>query len=170
MFRRSLPLLLLGLGGCGFRPLYAPGAMANGRDIGQELGSVRVALIPERNGQILRRALQQRLEDSRPGTPAVYELRTGIAVQADLQGYREDGVISRVRYVVSAEFAVVPLAEPSEVWLRGTARRFDAFNIPENQFFAADVSRDAMERRLMEGVAEDITRRLVLEFRRRGEA
>ncbi len=170
MFRRSLPLLALGLGGCGFRPLHAPGAMSNGHEISEDLASVRVAVIPDRNGQVLRRALQQRLEDSRPGTPARYELRPSIAVLADLQGYREDGVISRVRFVITADFFLVRMEPPQEVVLRGNARRFDAFNIPENQFFAADISRDAAERRLMDGLAEDIIRRLALEFRRLGEA
>jgi LPS-assembly lipoprotein len=161
---------MLGLGGCGFRPLYAPGAMANGRDITEELAAIRVANVQERNGQNLRRALQQRLEDSRPGTPARYELRPSLAALSDLQGYRQDGVISRVRLAYSSEFRLVRLDLPQEELLHATARRFDAFNIPENQFFAADVSRDAAERRLMEGLAEDIIRRLVLEFRRRGEA
>ncbi len=170
MFRRALPALALGLAGCGFQPLYAPGPMANGQDIADELAAVHVARIGERNGQLMRRALQQRMEDSRPGTRALYELRTGITISVDLQGYREDGLISRIRYLALSEFTLVRMAPPNEELLRGTARRFDAFNIPESQFFAADVSREAMERRLMEGLAEDITRRVALELRRRGEA
>ena len=168
--RRSLPLLALGLGGCGFEPLYAPGPMANGQDIASELGAVRVARLYERNGQLLRRALQQRLEDGRPGTPARYELRVAIAFATDLQGYREDGTISRIRYVATSDFTLVRTEEPNEQLLSGTVRRFDAYNIPELQFFAADVSREAMERRLMEGLAEDLVRRVTLELRRRGQA
>ena len=170
MFRRAFPLLALGLSGCGFRPLYAPGAMANGREISEELASVRVVNIGERNGQMLRRALQQRLEDSRPGTPARFELRCGLAIAADLQGYREDGVISRIRFTASSDFTLVRMAPPQDVVLRGTVQRFDAFNIPENQFFSADVSRDASFGRLVDALAEDLVRRLILEFRRLGEA
>ena len=170
MFRRALPALALGLAGCGFQPLYAPGPMANGRDLADELGAVHVSRISERSGQLLRRALQQRMEDSRPGTARRYELRAGITISADLQGYREDGVISRIRFLALSQFVLVRVAPPNEEILRGTARRFDAFNIPESQFFAADVSREAMEQRLMEGLAEDITRRVALELRRRGQA
>lgn len=169
MFRRGLPLALFGLAGCGFQPLYAPGPMANGTALADELGAVRVARLSDRNGQLLRRYLQQRMEDSRPGTPPRYELRTGVIISQDLQGYREDGTISRVRYLATSDFTLVRIAEPEEEVMRGRARRFDAFNIPELQFFAADVSREAMERRLMDGLAEDITRRVALELRRRGQ-
>lgn len=169
MSRRALLLAPLSLAACGFQPLYAPGAMPNGATIAAELGAVRVAPIFERNGQLLRRYLQQRLEDGQPGTPARYELRTGLTIATDLQGYREDGTISRVRYLASSPFTLVRLAEPQEEVLRGTARRADAYNIPELQFFAADVSREAMERRLMEGLAEDIALRVALELRRRGQ-
>lgn len=169
MFRRGLPLALFGLAGCGFQPLYAPGPMANGIVLADELGAVRVARLSDRNGQLLRRYLQQRMEDSRPGTPPRYELRTGVIISQDLQGYREDGTISRVRYLATSDFTLVRIAEPEEEVMRGRARRFDAFNIPELQFFAADVSREAMERRLMDGLAEDITRRVALELRRRGQ-
>lgn len=160
---------LPGLAGCGFTPLHAPGPMADGTTLAGQLGAVRVGPIYERNGQLLRRYLQQRMEDARPGTAARYELRTGITITQDLQGYREDGTISRVRFLATSDFTLVRIAEPEEEVLRGRARRFDAYNIPELQFFAADVSREAMERRLMDGLAEDITRRVALELRRRGQ-
>ena len=167
--RRALALGLAGLAGCGFTPLHAPGPMAGGSTLAGELGAVRVGPIYERNGQLLRRNLQQRMEDTRPGTVPRYELRTGITMAQDLQGFREDGTISRVRFLATSDFTLVRIAEPEEEMMRGRARRFDAYNIPELQFFAADVSREAMERRLMEGLAEDITRRVALELRRRGQ-
>ena len=163
-------MVALGLSGCGFRPLYAPGAMANGREISEELAAVRVAYIGERTGQFMRRALQQRLEDSRPGTPARFELRCGLNIASDLQGYRQDGLISRIRLTATSDFTVVRMAPPQEVVMRGAVQRFDAFNIPENQFFAADISRDSSMGRLVDGLVEDMVRRMVLEFRRLGEA
>jgi LPS-assembly lipoprotein len=118
----------------------------------------------------MRRALQQRLEDSRAGTPARFELRCGLAIASDLQGYRQDGLISRIRFTATSDFTVVRMAPPQEVVMRGTVQRFDAFNIPENQFFSADVSRDASFGRLVDGLVEDMVRRVILEFRRLGEA
>ncbi|RVT96652.1 hypothetical protein EOD42_09540 [Rhodovarius crocodyli] len=169
--RRTLllasPLLLAG---CGFRPLYRPGNMPSGEALSAELAAVQVARIGERQGQLLRRALMARLEDTRPGTAPRYELRVGVRNDSDVQGYRTDGAITRIRVTVSADFVLMTLGTEQEEILRGTARKFDAFNLPDLQFFAADISREAMERRLMEDVAEDIARRLALEFRRRGEA
>ncbi len=165
--RALLAGLPLALAGCGFEPLYAP---RNGGGLPAELAAVRVANIPERSGQLLRRALEQRLDNSRPGTATRYELRVGLTYASDLQGYREDGFITRLRVQAVADFVLVSLAAEEAELLRGAARATDAFNIPDLRFFAADISREAMERRLVETLAEDILRRVALEFRRRGEA
>lgn len=159
-------LLPVALGACGFSPLYG---QRGGLDLPAELAAVRVANIPERPGQLLRRALDQRLRNGQGG-PARYELRVGLVYHSDLQGYREDGAITRIRVQAVADFVLVGLGGEEEELLRGAARATDAFNIPDQRFFAADVSRDAMERRLMEALAEDITRRIALELRRRGQA
>jgi LPS-assembly lipoprotein len=55
-------------------------------------------------------------------------------------------------------------APPQEI-ARGTERASDAYDIPENQFFAADVARDTMERQLIEQLAQQILERLALHFR-----
>lgn len=169
--RRALllasPLLLAA---CGFRPLHRPGAMPGGEALADQLASVRVARMGERQGQLLRRALQNRLEDTRPGTPAQFELRAGTRGDADVQGYRSDGGITRIRMTMTADFVLVRLGAEQEEVMRGTSRKFDAFNLPDLQFFAADISRETMERRLVEELAEDIARRIALELRRRGEA
>lgn len=161
MSRRAALFLPLALGACGFRPLHGPGL---GAGLSAELAAVRVQSIPDRPGQMLRRALENRLGN---GAASRYDLRVGLTYDTDLQGYREDGAITRLRVTAVADFVLVA---GDEELLRGAARQSDAFNIPDLRFFAADVSRDAMERRLMEALADDITRRLALEFRRRGQA
>ncbi len=52
----------------------------------------------------------------------------------------------------------------------GTERTLDAFNLPDNQFFAADASRDAMYRRLVEQSSEDVVTRLAAYFQRQAAA
>jgi LPS-assembly lipoprotein len=155
--RRALFGLLL-LSGCGFRPLYGPrpdGATAPGLD------AVRVGLIPERNGQLLRRELEERL-GSRGGNAARYDLRVGLAYGVELQGFARDGTPSRVRITATANWFLYDLNVPPRLIANGMDRAFDAYNIPENQFFSADTSRDATERRLVEQLAEDIARRLAV--------
>ncbi|HYF09226.1 MAG TPA: LPS assembly lipoprotein LptE, partial [Acetobacteraceae bacterium] len=161
--RTLLPLLALApLSGCGFRPLYGQGeAGLVTPSVAAELAKIRVAPIGERNGVLLRRALEQRL---RTGNEAgsTYELRCGLAFGIDIQGFRRDGVPSRVRTTATANWFLFTAAPPPRAVANGIERTFDAYNIPENQFFAADTSRDAMERRLIEQLADDVVRRLAV--------
>lgn len=168
-------LLVAGLGlplaGCGFRPLYAPiGDGPEAVDLREELAAVRVANIPDRNGQLLRRLLERRLEGSRPGTPARYGLTVALAAGAEALGYRRDGTVTRVRYTFTGNFTLATLAAPPVTLATGQARTIDAYNVPDLQFFSADSSRDAMERRLVEVVGDEIYRRVAVELRRRREA
>lgn len=176
MWRRGF--LLLPLAGCGFEPLHGPagaplaggGGRAADPRIAEALASVRVGLIPERNGQLMRRALQRRLEDTLPGTPARYELQASLVFQPEVLGYRRDGAVTRVRYLATVNWALIQRADPPEVIARNTARTIDSFNIPDLQFFAADVSREATERRLVEELADSVYAGVVLALRQRTPA
>lgn len=121
---------------------------------------MRVGLIAERNGQLLRRSLEERLR--RGAAPARYDLRVGLAYGVDLQGFARDGTPSRVRVTASANWFLYDLNTPPRLLANGTERAFDAYNMPENQFFAADTARDATERRLVEQLADDIVQRLAV--------
>lgn len=142
------------LAGCGFRPLHAPapaGSAANGQ--------VRVALIPERNGQILRQELQRRL-----GTAdrAAYELRVALTASAEPLGFRRDGAASRVRVIHTAEWRVTTTATPVREVGSGTERVLDAYNLADEQFFATESFRIAADRRMMELLAEQVAQRVAL--------
>ena len=54
--RRLLPPVA----GCGFQPVYMPTASGKAGVAQRELASVYVPIIPERPGQLLRQALQER--------------------------------------------------------------------------------------------------------------
>ena len=156
--RRALFGLLL-LGGCGFRPMYGERA---GGSVARGLETIRVGLIPERNGQLLRRNLEQRLGAG--SAQMRYDLRVGLAYGIDLQGFARDGTPSRVRITATASWFLYDTASPPRLVANGTERTFDAYNVPENQFFSADTSRDATERRLLDQLADDIVRRLAIRF------
>jgi LPS-assembly lipoprotein len=175
MSRRGLlAAALTALGGCGFRPLYGErpaSAPAADGPVAQDLAAVRVALIPERSGQLLRRELQRRLAAPAETSPAArYELRVGLGFAAEPLGFRRDGTPSRVRTVATANWWLVTLAASPQTVANGVERAFDSYNIPDNQFFAADVSRDATDRRLVEQLAGDITRHLAVALANRGAA
>ena len=161
---------LLGLAGCGFRPLYAPVTAEDGGagDIRDELAAVRVANVPERSGQLLRRDLQRRFEGLRVGVPARYALQVALTYAVEPLGYRRDGTITRLRYIATGNWSLSTLSVPPRQIAVSSipARALDAFNIPDLQFFAADSARDAMEARLVDELADTIFRRVALELRR----
>jgi LPS-assembly lipoprotein len=162
---------LLGLGGCGFSPLYAPGG-GGGEELRAEMAAIRIGPVYERNGQLLRRSLQRRFEDSRPGTQARYLLSVTPTFGYEVLGYQRDGTISRVRVTATGNWNLATLAVPPQVLANSPIpyRSFDSFNIPDLQFFSADTAREAAEQRLVELLSEEISRAVVLELRRRNEA
>ncbi len=170
----SLGLASVGLAGCGFRPVYAPGGERSAAadpaaepGLRDQLASVRVGPIGERSGQMLRRSLQRQLEGLRPGTTARYDLAASITFQAEPLGYRRDGTATRVRYPAIGTWILATAAVPPVVVDRGTVRTIDAFNIPDLQFFAADASRDEMERRLVGELGDRIALAVAVSLRRR---
>ena len=165
--RGAAGLLALGAGGCGFRPLYGSGGIAAGEpDVRAELVATRVNVIPERFGQLMRRALQQRLGTGTAGPQAArWELRVGPGLTAEGLGILLDGATTRVRFVATANWCLVRLSTPPETVANGVERTIDAFNVPPNQFFAADSSREAAERRMAEVLAEEVVLRVAARLR-----
>ncbi len=155
----SLGLSLLAA--CGFEPLYGQREGSIGARAATELSKVRVAPISERNGVLLRRALEDRIRTG-PESATLYELRCGLTFGLDIQGFRQDGTPSRVRYTGTASWFLFNTTQPPRLVASGVERTIDAFNMPENQFFAADASRYAMEQRLIDQLAQDIVERLAL--------
>ncbi len=162
------------LAGCGFRPLYGRdgAAVAAGGEpaVRDQLLATRVAPINERFGQLIRRGLLQRLGTGIGGArQPIYELRVGPGVAAEGVGVQTDGAATRVRYIATANWVLVRLGPPPEGIMSGQERSIEAYNIPANQFFAADSSREATEQRLAATLADQIVTRIATEFRRRAQ-
>jgi LPS-assembly lipoprotein len=159
----GLPLLA---GGCGFRPMHAQRGLQEDAQVAEALAAVKVGLITERQGQLLRRRLEQGLAPNGRGTVAAkYDLRVGLGYAAEIQGFRRDGSPSRVRFTGTASWFLFDVGTPPQEIARGTERASDAYDIPDNQFFAADVARDTMERQLIEQLAQQILERLAMHLR-----
>lgn len=169
--RLALAPGLLAAAGCGFRPMHGPVESTVGAapaEIAPELAAVRVGNLPDRFGQILRRNLQRRFEGEAPGTQARYQLTLSVGFSGEVLGYRRDGTISRVRYIAAAEWNLATQAVPPQIIARSIqpVRTIDAFNVPDLQFFAADTSREDMERRLAEVLSDEVYRQVLLALRR----
>ncbi|MCA3279796.1 MAG: hypothetical protein ING10_11050 [Roseomonas sp.] len=159
----GLPLLAAG---CGFRPMYGRSGLSEDAQVSDALAAVKVGLITERQGQLLRRRLEEGLAPKGRGTvTAKYDLRVGLGYAFELQGFRRDGFPSRVRFNATANWFLFDVGAPPREIARGTERASNAYDIPENQFFAADVARETMERQLIEELAQHILERLAIHFR-----
>ncbi|MBM3612793.1 MAG: hypothetical protein FJX19_07490, partial [Alphaproteobacteria bacterium] len=167
--------LAASLGACGFRPLYAageqggagPAAPAAARD---DLAATRVSVIPNREGQLLRRFLADRLNPGGAAGPRRYELAVGVRLSTEFLGIRRDNTPTRGRVIANAEWQLADMrGERPVAILSGRSRAVDAFNLIDQQFFASDLARDEATRRLMEQLSEEIALRLAVFFSRRRE-
>jgi LPS-assembly lipoprotein len=166
---RALPLALLA--GCGFRPLYAdapPGAQAE--TASGDLAATRVALIADREGQLLRRALVQRLGSDR-GVAARYSLVVTLQLRREQVAVRQDQTETRNRITAIATYELTSLtATEAQPIARGRVLAVDAFNVGRNQFFAAQLSGEAALERLTQRLAEDLAGQLASVYARRRAA
>jgi len=163
--RRLMMTGLLGLGGCGFRPVYAPPA-AGGTAFSQVLSQIYVPVLPERSGQLLRQALQARLDG--PGDVPVrqYELIPVLRIATEAIAIQRDNSTSRMRVDATASWVLRALTPTRPVVAQNSTRMLDGYNIINQQFFAADLESDVVQRRVVTGLADQIVLQLAAYFQR----
>jgi LPS-assembly lipoprotein len=137
--------------GCGFRPIYARGSAARAA-----MPAVYVKLIANRNGQLLRQALQARLEGSDDTVTKRYTLSIGYGETDQIVNVQADNSVTRLRSVGTATWALVPVDNSSNKLAGGTVRSVDGYNLIDEQFFYQDLSEEAVQRRLAEALADQI--------------
>ena len=156
----------LGLAGCGFHPMYgsAFSATSPGAVDGQ-LDGIYVALLPNRTGQLLRQALQERLDRS-DGAARTLQLNVVYGIDADAIAVQADNSSARTRVVAHAAWTLTePMKPGSPIVTSGTARALDGFNVVNEQFFFVTLENEAAQRRLADACADQITRQLLTYFR-----
>jgi hypothetical protein len=164
MSRRGVCVgLALTLGGCGFQPVYMPTASGKPGAAQRDLSSVFVEIIPERPGQLLRQALQERFGDD-SGTPASYNLRVAFGVTGEGIAIETDSIATRIRLQGTATWSLIGHDEKHTTLIKGSARALDAVNIFDSQYFAADLEVEAEEKRIAENVATQIELQLAAWF------
>jgi LPS-assembly lipoprotein len=165
--------LLLGAGvslaGCGFHPVYATRG-GHPSVAQQEMGKIDVNLIPERYGQLLRQALQERLDGAGMASAKQYALSVSYGLSADAISIQPDTTPSRLREQGTAVWSLKKLDPSSTLVAAGTARSLDGLNIIDQQYFAADLEGEAVQRRLAINLANQITLQLASFFARRAPA
>jgi LPS-assembly lipoprotein len=158
MMRSAALALILLLGACGLRPIYAggsTGAVASG------LRSVQVAPIPERAGWLVRNALADRLggEVGEPG----YRLEVELDDDLTAFGIRGDAAVTRERRVLRARYRLVELSTGLVV-LDATAGSDAGIDVVSSEYATVAAEQTAQER-LAQMVADQMVARIALFMR-----
>jgi len=165
--RLALPLaaavVAAALAGCGFRPLYGEPAGAEA-GVPAAFTEVQVAVIPDRNGQILRNELIRRLNPSgRPVEPA-FVLSVVLTETVQDLGIRADDTATRANLIFSAAYRLTD-ATDGELVTGGRSTAITSYNILIDEYATLVSATDARERALRE-LSDMIRLRLALHFTR----
>jgi LPS-assembly lipoprotein len=167
--RRRMFVLTAGaaLSGCGFQPVYMPTASGNAGVAQRELAAIQVALLAERPGQLLRQALQDRLEMGDSGVAYRYVLTASFGISGDYVNIGAGYQPSRVRLTGSSSWRLAAQDPARTPLTQGYAKAVDAYNIIGTQYFGADLENEALSRRIADALADQITLQLATFFRKR---
>jgi len=154
------------LGGCGFQPVYMPTASRKTGAAARGLQSVFIRNIPERPGQELRQALQERF-GSDSGIPSQYDLQVSFGIAGEGIGILQSTIATRIRLIGNATWTLIAHDTANTRLASGTARSLDGINIFDAQYFAADLETEAVQKRIAGNLADQITTQLAIWFRRR---
>ncbi len=169
MKRRRMLALAAGatLSGCGFQPVYMPTASGRAGAAQRELAAISVDLIPDRPGQLLRQALQDRLEMGSSGVARRYDLSVGFGISGEAIAIQPDSQPTRIREIGSATWTLIAQDPGRTKLTSGYAKAVDGINLFDTQYFAADLENEAVQRRLADALADQITLQLATFFRKR---
>jgi LPS-assembly lipoprotein len=167
--RRSLLFGATGLlAGCGFQPVYMTTATGKAGPARRGLQSITVLRIPERPGQLLRQALQERFQDD-GGTPSHYDLLVSFSIAGEGVAIETNNIATHIRFTGTAAYTLLARTPVQTKVTTGSARFYDGLNVYDEQYFAADLETEAIQQRIAENIADQITAQLAVWFRQHPE-
>lgn len=154
--------------GCGFHPLYGtPSSRTSAPNAAAALGQIRINTIADRQGQMLRNELIDRLHSNGdPVDPQYNLIITYNETQSDL-GLSNDATSTRGQLTVNSNFTLVNKAGATET--SGAAQAVTGYNI-QNSEFSTLLSHDDAEQRALRQLADNIQLRLALYFQKKPDA
>ena len=154
--KRALALLLL-LGGCGLKPIYAAGEKGAAA---QSLAAISITPIADRGGFLLEQQLRELM---RPQGEARYRLDVKLDDAIEGFGIRGDNSIARERRILRARWQLVDIAS-GKILIDATARSDAGIDVVSSDYAVITAENTALER-LARAVAEQITARIARETR-----
>ena len=158
-----------GLTACSPHPLYAPDAFGNGDpqavSVQAQLREVQVALLPDRTGQLLREALQSRLEAGETPEFTRYNLAVTFGIAQIGLGIQNDSSITYIRFIATAPWSLTEQdSATTRVLVSNTAQAADDLNTFDNAPFGQELETGTVEARLANAIADQIVVRLAHYF------
>jgi LPS-assembly lipoprotein len=151
----------LALSGCGFEPMYARSS-AGASPVAAELADVSIAPIADRRGQMLRQALEERLNaGGEPARPR-YTLAVSLSESIEKLVFRRDASPTLANLSLVADYQLRPAGGDGPA-TSGRARTTISYNISRADFATLAAESDARERAVRE-LAIEITSRLASHF------
>lgn len=157
-------ILAFGVAGCGFQPMYATSSRSDegAGAASAELAAVRVMGIADRDGQLLRNELLNRMSPRGEAPAPRYSLEVALSVKQEGLATRSDGHTTIGRNTIAATYSLRRLADDA-VLKTGSARAMATFRYLGPRYASVATEQDAEQRAIVE-VAEDIRTQLAVWF------
>jgi len=155
----SLCVAAVGLSGCGFRPLH--GQFANDPAATADLAAVEVKPIPNRVGQLMRTALQRRLNPVR-GVSPLYALSVGLTESTAKLAIEQNAFATRANLTLIATFSVTRNQDGADLF-HGQSTAVASYNILSSQYATLAAQTNARECAI-DTLANDMRTRLAIYF------
>lgn len=158
-------VLLLGLGACGFQPLYGQQGVTGG-SIPDELASIRIVPIADRTGQLLYNHLRDRLNpQGKPADPR-YILDITLREEREELAFRGDETATRSNLRLTANYVLrsaMPEGEggADDIVTSGSARITASYDLLDSQY-ATIISIEDARARATRVLSDDIQHRLAV--------
>jgi len=158
-----LAVALIGLSGCGLRPLYSGGSSG---PVAQQLAQVTVASIPGKSGWLVHNNLVDRLRATGSAEP---RYRLQVTLDDDIAGFglRRNNQITRERRSLRARYSLTDLTTNGVV-LDATAESDAGIDVVNSEYATIAAEQSALER-LADDIADQIVARLALFAQRNGK-
>lgn len=152
------PMLLMA--GCGFRPVYGTLGRDNADQASAEamFAQVHIPPIPERDGQILRNLLIDRIYvDGVPAAPR-YDLNVGIRDHEMVIDIDRDDSVTRTQLTMTAQASLIDRDNGKTVWTADSRATTD-YNVLDSPFATVMARKTAREQALRQ-IGDDLVIRL----------
>jgi LPS-assembly lipoprotein len=156
---------LLALPGCGFSPVYATSASGDPSPAAAELAAITIGRIPDRSGQELSEALQERFNYGGVGIARRYDLDVNYSIGEESVGIQPDTSVTYQRVIANATWTLRGQDPQHTTITTGKAHAIDGYNFIDQQFFDSTLEDEKVRWRLSRRIADMITMELLGYFK-----